>query len=140
MAQDAKCDPMAPLPPVCCTKERKTMPRLNKEALTFIYVVKKSHQHLYVKKIYVLLTDHQPLTIRFSPKKGIPPLAAEHAYKDAPIPISAYNYDICYKPAREHCNVYGLSRLRLPSKEILQTEEGVSVFKTGQFQALPVTF
>ena len=54
--------------------------------------------------------------------------------------LSAYNYDICFKPTKEHCNTDGLSRLPLHSRERGQSEEGVVVFNMGQFQALPVTF
>ena len=53
--------------------------------------------------------------------------------------LSSYNYDICYKTTKEHCNMDGLSRLPLPSREWLQIE-GVTVFNRCQFLALPVTF
>ena len=86
-----------------------------------------------------MLTDHQPLTSIFGPKKGIPSLAAARLQRWA-ILLSAYNYDICYKPTKEHCNADGLSRLPLPAGERLQSEEGVAVLNMGQFQALPVTF
>ena len=87
----------------------------------------------------MLLTDHQPLISIFGPKKGIPSLAAARLQRWA-ILLSAYSYDICYKPSKEHCNADGLSRLPLPTKEMLQSEEVVAVFNLGQFQALPVTF
>ena len=103
-----------------------------------MYWVKKFHQYLYGRK-FTLLTDHQPLILIFGPKKGIPSLAAARLQRWATL-LSAYNYDICYKSSKEHCNADGLSRLPLPAKEMLQSEEGVTVFNIGQLQALPVTF
>ena len=87
----------------------------------------------------MLLADLQPLTSILGPKKGIPSMVAARLQRWA-ILLSAYNYDICSKPTKEHCNADGLSRPPLPSQERLQSEEGVAVFNMGQFQALPVMF
>ncbi len=119
-------------------KSEKNYAQIEKEALAIVYGVKKFHQYLYGRK-FQLLTDHQPLTSILGPKKGIPSLAAARLQRWALL-LSAYSYDICYKPTKEHCNSDGLYRLPLPTNEGLPSEEGVTVFNIGQFQALPVTF
>ena len=71
--------------------------------------IKKFHQHLSGHK-FSLLTDHKPLLAIFSPRKGIPAMAASRLQRWA-IFLSAYTYDIKYKPTKEHGNADILSRL-----------------------------
>ena len=87
---------------------------------------------------FTLLTDHQPLTTIFNPKKGMPSLAAACLQRWALL-LSAYSYDISYKSTQEHSNADGLSRLPLPSNQS-SPDDGITIFNMGQIQALPVTF
>ena len=110
--------------------------QLEKEALSLVYGVKKFHQYLYARK-FELLTDHKPLTGIFGSKKGVPSLAAARLQRWA-IVLSAYRYDIQFKPTDAHANADGLSRLPLsiaPEHPI----STISVFNLSQIDSLPIT-
>ena len=92
-----------------------------------------------MEKKFTLITDHKPLTAILGPKKGIPSLAAARLQRWALL-LTAYDYNICYKPTEWHSNTDGLSRLPLPSQDTSLTTEVASVFHIGLIQTLPVTF
>ena len=85
--------------------------QLEKEALSLVYGVKKFHQNLYGGK-FELFTDHKLLTAIFGSKKGVPSLAATQLQRWAII-LSAYQYDIQFKPRNAHAHADRLSRLPL---------------------------
>ena len=72
------------------------------------------------------------------PKTGVPSLAAARLERWALL-LSAYCYDIEYKPTKEHSNADGLSRLPLPQNEKSNVRIGVDVFNVAQIDSLPVT-
>ena len=54
--------------------------------------------------------------------------------------LSAYTYDIQFKPTKAHANADSLSRLPLPiSPRELNVISDASIFNMGQIDALPVT-
>lgn len=57
-----------------------------------------------------MITDHKPLTVIFGPKKGVPTLAAARLQRWAII-LSAYLYDVIFRPTGEYSNADMLSRL-----------------------------
>ena len=120
------------------TTSEKNYAQLEKEALSLIFGVKKFHQYLYGRK-FTLITDHKPLTAILGSKKGIPSLAAARLQRWALL-LSAYNYEIQFKPTQSHCNADGLSRLPLPVQDHDAKAEAVSIFNVAQIQFLPVTF
>ena len=114
---------------------RVIMLKLRKK-LTIIFGMKKFHQYLYGRQ-FNLITDHKPLTAIFGPKKGVPSLAAARLQRWALL-LSAYKYDISYKPSLEHAHADGLSRLPLPTSGS-QSDDVAHLFNIGQIQSLPVT-
>ena len=113
----------------------KNYAQVDKEALALVFGVQKFHNYLYGRH-FVLVTDHKPLVTLFGPTKAIPPLAAARLQRWAII-LSAYNYDIEFKPTSQHANADSLSRLPLRVTEHLRDE--TSVFNLAQVEALPVT-
>ena len=108
--------------------------QVEREALSLVYGIQKFHQYLYGRR-FTLVTDHKPLTTILGPKKGIPPLAAARMQRWA-LQLSAYSYDIEFKPTRQHANADGLSRLPLSNR---QSPPASCTFSIGQIMALPVT-
>ena len=91
------------------TTTKRNYSQFEKEVVSLVYGVQTFHQYLYECK-FILVTDHQPLTTIFSPKKGIPPLAAAELQRWAVL-LSAYSYTIEFKPTFQHANANALSRL-----------------------------
>ena len=128
--------PVAFASPTLNSSERNYT-QIEKEALSLIYGVKHFHSYLYSRK-FSLITDHKPLTAILGPKKGIPPLAAVRLQRWAWI-LSAYTYDIEFRPTGEHSNADGLSRLPLPVVPPDDPNSDPKVFNISQMEALPIT-
>ena len=93
------------------TSSEKNYSQVEKEALSLIFGVKRFHAYLYGRH-FTLVTDHKPLTTILSPGKGIPPLAAARLQRWAWI-LSAYHYEIQFRPTGKYANADRLSRLPL---------------------------
>ena len=57
-------------------------PQVEKEALALAVGVKKFNKYVY-GRVFTLVTDHQPLTIIFGPKRGTPTLPAARMQRGA---------------------------------------------------------
>ncbi len=111
--------------------------QLEKEALSLIFGIKKFHHYLYGRR-FTLVTDHKPLLAILGPNKSIPPLAAARLQRWA-ILLSAYQYDLEFKPTQDHANADGLSRLLLQGNPGEENPMKPSVFNIRQIETLPVT-
>uniref|UniRef100_A0A3B3B4L9 Gypsy retrotransposon integrase-like protein 1 n=1 Tax=Oryzias melastigma TaxID=30732 RepID=A0A3B3B4L9_ORYME len=90
----------------------KKYSQLDKEALAIIFGLKKFHKYLF-GRVFKIYTDHKPLISLFNMKKPIPQMGSPRVQRWA-VMLSAYEYDIVYKPGKSHANADALSRLPLP--------------------------
>ena len=119
------------------TNSERNYAQVEKEALSLIFGVKRFHSYLY-GRTFTIITDHKPLTAILGPKKGIPPLAAARLQRWAWI-LSAYQYDLKFRPTGQHGNADGLSRLPLAEVPPEDSNSDPKIFNIAQMEALPVT-
>lgn len=72
---------------------------MEKEALAIIHALKKFHKFLYGRK-FIICTDNKPIVSLLSELKGIPILARQRLQRWAVI-MSAYNYELQYRKAKQ---------------------------------------
>ena len=99
--------------------------QIGKEAVSLIFGVKKFHNFLYGQS-FKLLTDHKPLLTIFSPKKGIPIMAAHRLQRWAII-LAAYTYEIQYKPTAKHGNADTLSGLPIADDKQFERDHSLAL-------------
>ena len=87
-----------------------------------------------------MVTDHKLLLAILGPKNGIPSLAAARLQRWA-ILLSAYQYEIQFKPTAMHADADGLSRLSLPehTDNTSMSRKTTSMFNIAQIEAVPIT-
>lgn len=113
----------------------KNYAQIEKEGLAIIFGIKKFHLYLYGRQ-FTLITDHQPLTRIFGPKKGIPTLAAARMQRWATI-LSGYDYNIVYRSSKDNANADFLSRL--PVSGALNVHEDEICYIHNVTDSLPIT-
>ena len=114
------------------TKSERNYSQIEKEALAIVYGVRKFHKYLYESRFY-LLADHKPLVTILGLKTAVPILAATRMQRRAVI-LQAYNYQVEYRPSREHGNADASSRLQCNSPPL---KEEAEIFFSG-LEDLPV--
>ncbi len=115
----------------------KNYAQVEKEALSLVFGIKRFHTYLYGRP-FTLITDHKPLTAILGAKKGIPPLSAARLQRWANL-LSAYRYEIEFRPTKAHANADGLSRLPLNVVSCEGFSSDVEDFNLSQLGSLPVT-
>ena len=93
------------------TKAERNYSQIDKEALALVWGVKKFHLYLFGRH-FTLVTDHEPLTSIFNPKKGKPAMTVARLQRYA-LFLAGFEYSIEYKKTTQHGNADGLSRLLL---------------------------
>ena len=117
------------------TKSEKNYSQIEKEALSIIFGIKKFHQFLYGRK-FTLITDHKPLLAILGSKAKLPTLAAARFQRWA-ICLTAYNYELVFRPTTKHSNVDGLSCLPLEENNE-DVQDVATIFNLKQTEVLPV--
>ncbi|XP_041961667.1 uncharacterized protein K02A2.6-like [Alosa sapidissima] len=96
----------------------KRYSQLDKEGLAVIFGIQKFHKYLY-GRAFTIHTDHKPLISLFNEKKPIPQMGSPRVQRWA-VHLSAYEYNIVYKPGKQNANADALSRL--PVSEVGREE------------------
>ena len=118
------------------SKAEKGYAHLDKEGLAIVYGVKKFHQYLYGRK-FTITSDHKPLEHIFSSTRPTPSLASARIQRWA-LTLSAYNYQIQYKPGKDNSNADALSRLPLPESPTSVPLPGETIFLMDTLETSPV--
>ncbi|XP_063837227.1 uncharacterized protein K02A2.6-like [Ostrinia nubilalis] len=104
--------------------------QIDKEALAIVFGLTKFHEFLAGRK-FCIITDHKPLLGLFNPKKLIPDQISPRMLRWA-LKLSAYEYDIQYRPGKSLGNADALSRwtadatavdIEKPVREVLLLED-----------------
>lgn len=82
--------------------------QIDKEALSIIFGLNKFHEFLAGRK-FCIITDHKPLLGLFNPMKPIPDQISPRMLRWA-LKLSAYQYEIKYRPGKSLGNADALSR------------------------------
>ena len=84
-----------------------------------------------------MITDHKLLLAILGLKKGMPSLAAARMQKWSFL-LSAYQYEILFKPTDKHYNADGLYRLPEGQPPTLNSLSEVTLSHMGKIYSLPV--
>lgn len=95
-------------------KAERNYSQTHREGLSIVFGVKKFRPYLVGQK-FTILTDHQPLLGIFGENKQIQ-LSANPRVIRWTLTLSGYNYNLKYRPGKDHGNADGLSRLPLPEQ------------------------
>ena len=119
------------------TPAERNYSQLDKEALSIVFGVKHFHQFLSGRS-FTIHSDHKPLQYLLGETRGIPPMVSAPIQQWA-LMLSAYMYNISYKPGASHANADGLSRLPVANtiSEVPLPGDVLLVFRT--LESTPVT-
>ena len=110
---------------------------LDKEGLAIVFGVKKFHYYLFGRK-FTICSDRKPLQYIFSATCPTPTLASACIQRRA-LTLSAYNYQIQYKPGKDNSNADVLSRLPLPDSPQSVPLPGETILLMDTLESSPVS-
>jgi hypothetical protein len=116
------------------SKAEKGYAQIDRKALALIFGVRQFHKYS-VGRSFKLVTDHRPLVKIFGPKERVPTLAAARLQRWALI-LSAYDYQIKYRPCEANAEAEMLSRLPI-AVELIDPNE--KLYWIEHCEQLPVT-
>ena len=119
------------------TATERRYSQLDKEALAIVFAVSKYRQYL-LGRHFTLFSDHKPLSYLLSPDKPVPPMASARLQRWALL-LSAYDYDIRYRPGKSHANADTFSRLPLSTTPISTSPPGETVLLFECLSVAPLT-
>ena len=119
------------------SKAERRYAHLEKEGLAIVYGVKKFHQYLYGHE-FAITSDHKPLQHIFSNTHPSPNLASARIQRWA-LTLSAYDYQIQYKPGKDNSNADMLSRLPLAESPTSVPLPRETIFLMDTLETSPVT-
>ncbi|XP_060742372.1 uncharacterized protein K02A2.6-like [Tachysurus vachellii] len=103
--------------------------QLDKEGLAIMFGLQRFHKYLYGRK-FTIVTDHKPLLSLFNELKSVPQMSSPRVQRWA-VTLRAYEYNIIYRPGKDHANADALSRLPLPIESVLEQEERVLMLENA---------
>ena len=119
------------------SKAEKGYAHLDKEGLAIVFGVKKFHHYLFGRK-FTICSDHKPLQYIFSASRPTPSLASARIQRWV-LTLSAYNYQIQYKPGKDNSNADVLSRLPLPDSQQSVPLPGETILLMNMLENSPVS-
>ena len=120
------------------TPAERKYSQLDKEGLAIIFGVKRFHHYLLGRK-FTIYSDHKPLQHLFGRLRAIPPMASARIQRWA-LTLSAYDYEISYKPGKEQASADLLSRLPLPDCPKETPTPADTILLIESLQTSPTTF
>ena len=137
--EDGSDRPIAYASRTLAPAERK-YPQIEKEGLAVVFGVKKFHHYL-LGRTFTVYSDHKPLQFLFSEKRPVPAMASSRIQRWA-LTLSAYSYQIKFRPGKEQGNADCLSRLPLAEAPSDVPVPGDLILMMGALadQESPVTF
>ena len=107
--------------------------QIDREALGIVWAVKRFHLYLYGRQ-FKLVSDHQPLVHIFNKERRIPDMSTARVTRWA-IFLMNYDFDIEYRPTKQHGNCDMLSRLPVEVKHSKEIDECAEIFAVSLEEA-----
>ena len=108
------------------TKSERNYSQIEEDALAIIFVVRKFHKYLQ-GRLFHLYADHKQLVTILGPKTA--------RMQRWVLILQTYNYEVEYRPSKEHGNADALSRL---SRNAPPLKEEAGIFFFSGLEELPI--